>query len=149
MMTDAEVLALVEKVVAERLQPVLVRLSWDELDISEIQSQHAALARTVQINQTKHNVAIADPRKVRAARAHQLLCQLADAIGPTTWNTALAVRMALTGEDAPPAGYERTVAALKDLYAKAPAQNTIWKALRDRLTGQTAGTLATSSSSPK
>lgn len=110
-----------------------LRLASVELDISALQAQLASICRTLEINRTIRAVETADPRTVRAERAHRHIARLAEAIHPGAWcwSTALAVRMTLTGEDLPPPGLEGTVAALRDHYPRPPAQNTIWRILRD------------------
>ena len=110
-----------------------LRLARAELDISELRAQVAALCRVHELERARRRVETADARTVRADRAHRQIAMLAEAIHPGAWcwSTALAVRMAIAGEDQPPPGLEHTVAALRDHYQRPPAQNTIWRILRD------------------
>lgn len=120
----------------------LLRLAQVELDVSDIRQQVAALVRLANMERVQQALDRCDPRTVRTARAHRLLCELADAIGPTTWSTALAVRMVIAGEDPPPAGAARIADMLIDHYhPRAPAQTTIWRALKARQTWLEAGAL--------
>lgn len=118
----------------------LRRLDRFELDLADIRAQLGALVRLAHLDRAQRTLERTDPRTVRTARAHRLLCELADGIGPTTWSTAWAVRLVLTGEDPPPAGFGRIAAMLRDHYSgRAPAQGTIWRAMRDRQTWLEAG----------
>lgn len=119
----------------------LLRLAQVELDVSDIRQQVAALVRLANMERVQQALDRCDPRTVRTARAHRLLCELADAIGPTTWSTALAVRMVIAGEDPPPAGAARIADMLIKHYERPPAQATIWRALKARQTWLEAGAL--------
>jgi hypothetical protein len=121
----------------------LLRLDRLELDLADTRAQVAALIRIANMDRAQRTLERTDPRTVRTARAHRLLCELADGIGPTSWSTAWAVRLVLTGEDPPPAGCEHIAAMLRDHYdGRAPSQGTVWRAMRRRQTWLEAGLLA-------
>ena len=120
----------------------LLRLAQVELDVSDIRRQVAALVRLANLDRVQQAVERSDPRTVRTAHAHRLLCELADAIGPTTWNTALSVRMVITGEDPPPVGAARIADLLIEHYERPPSQATIWRAMKTRQTRMEAGALS-------
>jgi hypothetical protein len=101
-----------------------------ELQVSKLDRAMSALIRAVQTQREQREDDV-DPRTERAARVAALEWSLAAAIGGTVdMNLALAVQMVISGESAPPAGYERLVVELRSTYARPPCVRTIWNHLQ-------------------
>lgn|GEM_PF-6176441 len=68
-------------------------------------------------------------RQVRRERRHALLRELAEAIGPISWNTADEVEAIIDGRQDPPSGHERIVKLLQDDHETPKSQRGIWDVL--------------------
>ena len=69
-------------------------------------------------------------RQVRYDNRRVLLRQLADAVGPISWDTADAVRQIILGELPAPRGQERIVQRLLQDDEAPRSQGRIWSAIR-------------------
>ena len=73
------------------------------------------------------------PRQVRLEKRHQMIVDLAQTIGPISWNTALEVEAIIDGRCAAPKGQERNVQLLQQDPEAPKSEGGIWRVLKDHL----------------
>ena len=108
-----------------------LRQADTEVRVSDLERILPALIRAVEAQRVQLEDDV-DPRTERAARVAGMEWSLAAAIGGPVinMNLALAVRMVISGESTPPAGYERLVAEIRSNYGCTPCVRTIWNHLQ-------------------